>query len=140
MEGKCDVVECVCCTLPIRAPDEVTAVEENASGSKHESAHLTRRQWLGQVTLPAVGAALGAGIVGEKTLFAAPAKAASGTDLGARVYNVRAFGAKGDGAAVDTAALQAAIDACRKDGGGTVLVPAGTFVVGTVELKSNVTL
>ena len=61
-------------------------------------------------------------------------------DLGARVYNIRTFGAKGDGKAIDTAALQAAIDACTRDGGGTVLVPAGVFQIGTVELKSNVTL
>ena len=39
-----------------------------------------------------------------------------------------------------TEAVQAAIDACHKDQGGTVLVPAGAFVIGTVEMKSNVTL
>ena len=60
--------------------------------------------------------------------------------LGTRTYNVRDFGAKGDGASLDTAAVQAAIDACNKDQGGTVLVPAGTFVIGTIEMKSNVTL
>ena len=37
--------------------------------------------------------------------------------------------------ALDTAALQTAIDTCTRDGGGTVLVPAGTFQIGTVELK-----
>jgi polygalacturonase len=50
------------------------------------------------------------------------------------------LGAKGDGKTLDTAALQSAIDACTAAGGGTVLVPAGTFLIGTVELKSNVTL
>jgi hypothetical protein len=60
--------------------------------------------------------------------------------LGAKVYNVRDFGAKGDGATVDTAAIQAAIDAANKDQGGTVLIPAGIFITGTLELKSNVTL
>jgi hypothetical protein len=62
------------------------------------------------------------------------------SDLGARTYNIRDFGAKGDGTTLDTAALQSAIDACARDMGGTVLVPAGTFVIGTTELKSNVTL
>ena len=57
-----------------------------------------------------------------------------------RVYNVRDFGAKGDGTTLDSAALQAAIDACHNDRGGTVLVPAGRFVTGTLELKSNVSL
>ena len=72
--------------------------------------------------------------------MAAQTTHASANDLGARVYNIRDFGAKGDGNAIDTAALQAAIDACARDGGGTVLVPAGTFQIGTTELKSNVTL
>ncbi|HEV8604485.1 MAG TPA: glycosyl hydrolase family 28 protein [Tepidisphaeraceae bacterium] len=60
--------------------------------------------------------------------------------LGARIYNIRDFGAKGDGVTLDTAAVQAAIDAATKDKGGTVLIPAGAFIVGTLELKSNVTL
>jgi polygalacturonase len=60
--------------------------------------------------------------------------------LGARTYNVRDFGAKGDGVAIDTVSVQSAIDACSKDKGGTVLIPAGDFVIGTIELKNNVTL
>jgi hypothetical protein len=60
--------------------------------------------------------------------------------VGARVFNVRDFGATGDGATLDTGAVQAAIDACHADRGGTVLIPAGDFVVGTIELKSHVTL
>lgn len=63
-----------------------------------------------------------------------------GEDAGSRVYNVRAFGAKGDGATLDTHAVQTAIDRCTAEGGGTVLVPAGRFLIGAVELKSNVTL
>ena len=58
----------------------------------------------------------------------------------ARVYNVRELGAKGDGKTLDTAALQAAIDKCAAEKGGTVLIPAGDFLFGTLELKSNVTL
>ncbi|HAO79638.1 MAG TPA: glycoside hydrolase, partial [Verrucomicrobia subdivision 3 bacterium] len=49
----------------------------------------------------------------------------SSGSLGARIYDIRDFGAKGDGVTPDTKALQAAIDACSKDQGGTVLVPAG---------------
>src|SRR5579872_3252275 len=60
--------------------------------------------------------------------------------LGVRTYNIRDFGARGDGSTLDTPAVQAAIDACHKDQGGTVLVPAGVFVIDTVEMKSNVTL
>jgi polygalacturonase len=69
-----------------------------------------------------------------------PAATPAGHDAGARTYNIRDFGAKGDGVTLDTAAVQGAIDACTKDMGGIVLVPAGVFVIGTVEMKSNVTL
>jgi hypothetical protein len=59
---------------------------------------------------------------------------------GGRIYNVRDYGAKGDGQTPDTAALQTAIDACARERGGVVLIPAGDFVTGTLELKSHVTL
>src|SRR3954470_1561256 len=73
-------------------------------------------------------------------LLSAQSQPASDKNLGAKTYNIRDFGAKGDGKTLDTAALQSAIDACNKDQGGTVLVPAGVFVIGTVEMRSNVTL
>jgi polygalacturonase len=100
---------------------------------------MTRRQWLGKVTLPAMAVAA-MGSLGEGALSAQPRSEVSPANPGARVYNIREFGAKGDGTTLDTAALQSAIDACTSDGGGTVLVPAGTFVIGATELKSDVTL
>ncbi len=114
---------------------------KNLTDQQNASALLSRREWLGKLALPATGAVFAAGILDAKPVEAARAKPApSNDDLGARVYNIRTYGAKGDKTTVDTVALQAAIDACTADGGGTVLVPAGTFVIGTVELKSNVTL
>jgi polygalacturonase len=107
--------------------------------TENNEKNLSRRQWLGAVSTPALAATLGAGLLTQRAL-GAEAPVATGNDAGARVYNIRDFGAKGDGVALDTAALQAAIDACARDGGGTVLVPAGTFQIGTVELKSNLTL
>jgi Pectate lyase superfamily protein len=102
---------------------------------------LTRRQWLGHVPPSAIAAVLGAGLSGERGRALQPTQHnATDEDSGARVYNIRRYGAKGAGIALDTAALQAAVDACHQDGGGTVLVPAGTFQIGAVELKSNVTL
>jgi polygalacturonase len=56
------------------------------------------------------------------------------------VCNVRAHGAKADGVTKDTAAIQAAIDACDQKGGGTVLLTAGTYVSAPIVLKSNITL
>jgi polygalacturonase len=50
------------------------------------------------------------------------------------------YGAKGDGVTKDTAAIQAAIDACEQQGGGTVRLASGTYLSAPVELKSNVTL
>ena len=59
---------------------------------------------------------------------------------GANTYNILEFGAKGDGKTLNTAAIQSAIDKCYDEKGGTVLLPAGDFLCGTIELKSNVTL
>lgn len=58
----------------------------------------------------------------------------------ATVFNVRAFGAKGDGATKDTAAIQAAIDAANANGGGTVEFPVGVYLSGSIYLKDNVEL
>ena len=58
---------------------------------------------------------------------------------GAGVFNVREFGAKGDGHALDTAAIQKAIAACAASGGGRVLVPPGKYLSATIQLKSHVT-
>ena len=56
------------------------------------------------------------------------------------VFNVRAFGAKGDGKALDHTAINRAIDAAARAGGGTVLVPAGTYLCGSIHLRSNIHL
>jgi len=55
-------------------------------------------------------------------------------------YNVKQFGAAGDGETLDQYALQRAIDTCSEAGGGTVYVPRGTYVTGTLMLRSNVHL
>ncbi|MGE8303581.1 MAG: glycosyl hydrolase family 28 protein [Pseudomonas kermanshahensis] len=54
------------------------------------------------------------------------------------LFDVRHYGAKGDGQTLDTAAIQKAIDACTV--GCKVLLPAGTYKSGSLYLKSNMTL
>ncbi|MES2332669.1 MAG: glycoside hydrolase family 28 protein [Bacteroidota bacterium] len=53
------------------------------------------------------------------------------------ILNVTTFGAKADGITKDTLAFQQAIDRCSVLGGGEVLVPAGNYLTGAIELRSN---
>lgn len=55
-------------------------------------------------------------------------------------FNIKNYGAKGDGHTLDTKSINKAIAACVKAGGGTVCVPSGVFVTGTFQLFSNVNL
>lgn len=55
-------------------------------------------------------------------------------------YNVRDYGAKGDGKTLDHQAINAAIDSCVAHGGGRVVVPAGTYLCGSIRMKSHVEL
>jgi polygalacturonase len=70
-------------------------------------------------------------------LFAGPCAAARPEN---GVFNVRDFGAKGDGRTVDTPAINKAIDAASAFGGGTVRIPGGTYLCATIRLKSHVGL
>ena len=54
--------------------------------------------------------------------------------------HITKFGAVSDGITLNTKAIQAAIDACNKKGGGVVVVPAGLWLTGPIEIKSNVNL
>lgn len=56
------------------------------------------------------------------------------------MYNFCDYNAVGDGKTLCTYAVQNAIDDCFSDGGGTVVVPNGTYLIGTIILKSNVEL
>ena len=58
----------------------------------------------------------------------------------AATLNVKNFGAKGDGKTLDSPAINATIEACVSKGGGTVTVPAGNYLCGSIHLKSNIEL
>lgn len=54
------------------------------------------------------------------------------------IYNIEDFGAIADGVTVNTDSIQTAVDTAHQAGGGTVKVPTGQFVTGTIHLKENV--
>ena len=76
-----------------------------------------------------------ASTVGHVARAEPPAPAAGGA-----LFNVRTYGATGDGKTVDTPAINRAIEAVAAAGGGTLLFPAGTYVCFTIHLRSKVDL
>lgn len=56
------------------------------------------------------------------------------------MINVKEFGATGDGATLDSPAIQKAIDTASQNSGGTILIPAGKYVIGSIFLRDNITL
>jgi hypothetical protein len=56
------------------------------------------------------------------------------------IFNITDFGARPDGKTTCTEAINKAITSCHDHGGGTVIVPTGTFITGTIILLSDVTL
>ena len=79
-----------------------------------------------------------AGQKGEASAVRAGRTAGAGAS--SNVCDVRAFGAKGDGAHVDTQAIQSAVRACADQGGGIVRLGTGTYLSGSIQLVSNITL
>jgi polygalacturonase len=71
------------------------------------------------------------------TVSAADAPSKGGSP---KMFNVRELGAKGDGATLDTAAIQKALDQCGTAGGGTVKIPAGTYLCQPLTLRTKTTL
>ncbi len=96
-----------------------------------------RRDFLRAASSVLAGGSVGMLGVGTRAIHASP-KAAVGA--GVSGYDVRTYGAKGDGNAIDTAAINKAIDAAAAAGGGTVFFPAGNYLSYSVQLKSNVGL
>ena len=74
--------------------------------------------------------------------MAAPGPGSAGQDnsFPSSLYNVRTFGAGGNGTTPDTAAIQRAVDRVSADGGGTLYFPPGDYLSGTVRLRDNITV
>lgn len=73
------------------------------------------------------------------TALSAPAQSAPGT-TGKVAFNVRDYGATGDGVTLDSPAINKAIEACAAAGGGTVWIPAGTYLSGSIRLTNKLNL
>lgn len=65
---------------------------------------------------------------------------ALGQKLSASIFHITRYGAKGNGKTINTDFINKAIEACEQAGGGTVIVPKGIFLTGTIVMKSNVHL
>lgn len=86
----------------------------------------------------------GLGVAGGATVLlsdpAARAQGGAATTERPVYFDVRRFGAKGDGTTVDSPAINAAIESAANVGGGTVMFPAGVYASYSIHLKSNVAL
>lgn len=89
----------------------------------------------------------GAGIAGSALTVGAQPGAAQpvpaqtpGAVGSSGMYDVKVFGAKGDGTTIDSPAINQAIEKAAADGGGTVLFPAGNYLCYSIRLKSNIAL
>jgi polygalacturonase len=71
-------------------------------------------------------------MLGLLTIVLCNAPAFAGTE-----FNVRQFGAIGDGKTKDTSAFQHALDACAVSGGAEVLVPAGDYLIGSIQIGTK---
>jgi polygalacturonase len=98
---------------------------------------LSRREWFSRAAAPVAAATVAYPLLVSATSRADAQQQTLETKLA--IFDIRDFGAVGDGAKLNTKEIQAAIDAANAAQGGTVLVPSGTFLCGTIELKSNVT-
>ena len=79
-------------------------------------------------------------LLAEATHKPAPHKPSTPRESAKLTLNIRDFGATGDGTTKDTAAIQQAIDRVAVLGGGEVLIPAGNYLTGAIQLRAHTLL
>jgi len=77
------------------------------------------------------------GLISVPSVTAATTESASAPTSSKKSYNVRDFGAVGDNKTKDTVAFQKALDTCAVNGGGDVIVPAGVYLIGSVQMGTQ---
>src|SRR4051812_41758200 len=93
---------------------------------------MKRRDIVGRIAALATGGLI---LPAAAVTAQPPAAIITGPD-----YDVRKFGAKGDGKTNDAAAIQKAINACSANGGGRVILTNGTFLSGGISFRNHVEL
>jgi len=92
------------------------------------------------VLLSALFVLVSANLLSNTAVPSSRTRAATNQARNLLVYDVRTFGAKGDGKTLDSTAINKAIDAAAAHGGGTVHFPAGNYLSVSIHLKSNIAL
>jgi polygalacturonase len=98
---------------------------------------MQRREWL---KMAGVGVAAVVTPAGAKAMEAMNTRSRTTGGPKHWAFDVRAFGAKGDGVTLDTGAINSAIEAAAEAGGGTVIFPSGMYLSYSIHLKSKVGL
>ncbi|WP_460639523.1 glycoside hydrolase family 28 protein [Larkinella harenae] len=99
---------------------------------------MKRRNWIEKMGIASLGALWSSGPAEAATGKQGKPRHADATERS--VYNVRTFGATGNGKTNDAPAIQKAIDTCAKNGGGVVLLDKGRFLSTGIAFKSHVEL
>ena len=141
MIGRCRQRHAVAHGFPQRSDRKIAVacfsnsqeLPENKMGQEKNS----RRNFLQVTGAGFAGAVLGSA---QSSAFAIPIQGPTIGGPSGPVYDVKAFGAKGDGKSIDTPAVNRAIESASSAGGGIVRFPAGTYACFSIHAKSNVAL
>ncbi len=102
--------------------------------------NTTKRLWVVSMILITSAACLVTALGQRPSVISQAGQSSKPPSRATGPYNVRTFGARGDGKTVDTPAINKAIEAAAAAGGGTVHFPAGTYLCFSIRLKSHIAL